>query len=50
MHVAPPTLPVGGSGDNATAVGLYSAIVTALYRRERFDPGRVVRRKVLRAA
>ena len=47
---APPTLPVGGSGDNATAVGIYSAIVTALYRRERFDPGRVVRRKVLRAA
>src|SRR5882724_5502619 len=32
---APPTWPVAGSGDNATAVGLYSAIVTALYRRER---------------
>src|ERR1700752_4679009 len=31
---APPTWPVAGSGDNATAVGLYSAIVTALYRRE----------------
>src|SRR6185312_5295510 len=31
---APPTWPVGGSGDNATAVGLYSAIVTALYRRD----------------
>src|SRR5437879_12712046 len=29
---APPTWPVAGSGDNATAVGLYSAIVTALYR------------------
>ena len=26
----PPTWPVAGSGDNATAVGLYSAIVTAL--------------------
>ena len=26
---APPTGPVAGSGDNATAVGLYSAIVTA---------------------
>ena len=26
---APPTWPVAGSGDNATAVGLYSAIVTA---------------------
>src|SRR5438094_8866578 len=32
---APPTWPVAGSGDNATAVGLYGAIVTALYRRER---------------
>src|SRR5258705_13627333 len=29
---APPTLPVAGSGDHATAVSLYSAIVTALYR------------------
>ena len=36
---APPTWPVGGSGDNATAVGLYSAIVTALYRRERTGQG-----------
>jgi crotonobetainyl-CoA:carnitine CoA-transferase CaiB-like acyl-CoA transferase len=36
---APPTWPVGGSGDNATAVGLYSAIVTALYRRERTGEG-----------
>src|SRR5262249_47220014 len=27
---APPTWPVGGSGDNATALGLYAAIVTAL--------------------
>src|SRR6201994_2355940 len=32
---APPTLPPSGSGDHATAVTLYSAIVTALYRRER---------------
>src|SRR5437667_5881755 len=32
---APPTLPVSGSGDHATAVSLYSAIVTALYRREK---------------
>jgi crotonobetainyl-CoA:carnitine CoA-transferase CaiB-like acyl-CoA transferase len=30
---------VAGSGDNATAVGLYSAIVTALYRRERTGEG-----------
>jgi crotonobetainyl-CoA:carnitine CoA-transferase CaiB-like acyl-CoA transferase len=36
---APPTWPVGGSGDNATAVGPYSAIVTALYRRERTGKG-----------
>src|SRR5262249_43140718 len=35
----PPTWPVGGSGDNATAVGIYSAIVTALYRRERTGKG-----------
>src|SRR6202008_2044108 len=35
----PPTWPVAGSGDNATAVGLYSAIVTALYRRERTGKG-----------
>jgi len=36
---APPTWPVGGSGDNATATGLYAAIVTALYRRERTGRG-----------
>jgi crotonobetainyl-CoA:carnitine CoA-transferase CaiB-like acyl-CoA transferase len=36
---APPTLPVSGSGDHATAVGLYAAIVTALYRRERTGKG-----------
>ena len=36
---APPTWPVAGSGDNATAVGLYAAIVTALYRRERTSKG-----------
>src|SRR5258705_5822288 len=36
---APPTGPVADSGDNATAVGLYSAIVTALYRRERTGEG-----------
>ncbi len=35
----PPTWPVGGSGDNASAVGLYSAIVTALYQRERTGKG-----------
>jgi formyl-CoA transferase len=43
----PPTLPVGGSGDNATAVGLYSAIVTALYRRERTGAGAYVTTSLL---
>src|SRR2546426_3066205 len=36
---SPPTWPVAGSGDNATAVAIYSAIVTALYRRERTGKG-----------
>src|SRR5712664_1506489 len=36
---APPTLPVAGSGDHATAIGLYGAIVTGLYRRERTGKG-----------
>ena len=44
---APPTWPVGGSGDNATAVGLYSAIVTALYRRERTGKGSSVTTSLL---
>jgi formyl-CoA transferase len=44
---APPTWPVAGSGDNATAVGLYSAIVTALYRRERTDKGAYVTTSLL---
>jgi len=44
---APPTWPVGGSGDNATAVGLYSAIVTALYRRERTGEGSYVTTSLL---
>ena len=44
---APPTWPVGGSGDNATAVGLYSAIVTALYRRERTGKGSYVMTSLL---
>src|SRR3954454_8428650 len=38
----PPTWPVAGSGDNAPAVALYSAIVTALYRRERTGKGSYV--------
>src|SRR5216683_4096158 len=44
---APPTWPVAGSGDNATAVGLYSAIVTALYRRERTNQGAYVTTSLL---
>jgi crotonobetainyl-CoA:carnitine CoA-transferase CaiB-like acyl-CoA transferase len=36
---APPTLPVPASGDHASAMGLYSAIVTGLYRRERTGEG-----------
>jgi crotonobetainyl-CoA:carnitine CoA-transferase CaiB-like acyl-CoA transferase len=36
---APPTIPVPGSGDHATAIGLYAAIVTGLYRREHTGKG-----------
>lgn len=36
---SPPTNPVPGSGDHATAVGLYGAIVTGLYHRERTGKG-----------
>src|SRR6266705_5387343 len=44
---APPTLPVSGSGDHATAVSLCSAIVTALYRRERTGKGAYVTTSLL---
>ena len=44
---APPTWPVSGSGDNATAVSIYSAIVTALYRRERTGKGSYVSTSLL---
>ena len=44
---APPTWPVAGSGDNATAVGIYAAIVTALYRRERTGKGSYVTTSLL---
>jgi formyl-CoA transferase len=43
----PPTWPVGGSGDNATAMGLFAAIVTALYRRERDGKGSYVTTSLL---
>jgi crotonobetainyl-CoA:carnitine CoA-transferase CaiB-like acyl-CoA transferase len=44
---APPTWPVAGSGDHATAVGIYSAVVTALYRRERTGEGAYVTTSLL---
>src|SRR6202790_316697 len=44
---APPTWPVAGSGDNATAVCIYSAIVTALFRRERTGKGSYVTTSLL---
>jgi len=46
---APPTLPPSGSGDHATAVTLFSAIVTALYRRERTGKGSYVTTSLLAA-
>ncbi|HEY1247451.1 MAG TPA: CoA transferase [Nitrososphaera sp.] len=44
MHDAgsPPTLPFFGTGDSPTAVGLFAAIVTGLYRRERTGKGSYV--------
>src|ERR1700739_4966464 len=36
---APPTSPVWGSGDYATAVAIYAAVTTALYHRERTGRG-----------
>src|SRR6266516_849286 len=46
---SPPTWPVSGSGDNATAVALYAAIATALYRRERTGKGSYVTTSLLAA-
>ena len=46
---APPTVPIPGSGDYATAMGLYSAIVTALYHRERTGKGMSVGTSLLAA-
>jgi formyl-CoA transferase len=36
---APPTVPVWGSGDYMAAIGIYAAIATALYHRERTGKG-----------
>lgn len=46
---SPPTVPVEGSGDYATAMGLYSAIVTGLYHRERTGRGTRVGTSLLAA-
>src|ERR1700741_4153701 len=46
---SPPTWPVAGSGDNATAVAIYAAIVTALYRRARTGKGSYVTTSLLAA-
>jgi formyl-CoA transferase len=46
---SPPTWPVAGSGDNATAVCIYAAIVTGLYRRERTGKGSYVTTSLLAA-
>jgi formyl-CoA transferase len=36
---SPPTVPIPGIGDHATAISLYAGIVTGLYRRERTGKG-----------
>src|SRR6202162_4220523 len=46
---SPPTWPVSGSGDNATAVAIYAAIATALYRRKRTGKGSYVTTSLLAA-
>src|ERR1700677_2727981 len=43
----PPTMPISGSGDHATGVGVFSAIVTGLYRRERTGKGSYVTTSLL---
>ena len=49
MHDAggSPTLPFFGTGDSPTAVGLFAAIVTGLYRRERTGKGSYVTTSLL---
>src|SRR3954467_10377732 len=46
---APPTVPIPGSGDYATAMSLYAAIATALYHRERTGKGANVGTSLLAA-
>lgn len=45
----PPTWPFAGTGDHPTAVGLFSAIVMGLYRRERTGKGSYVTTSLLAA-
>jgi len=44
---APPTWPFAGTGDSPSAVGLFSAIVMGLYRRERTGKGSYVTTSLL---
>ena len=46
---APPTWPFAGTGDAPSGVGLFAAIVTALYRRERTGKGSYVTTSLLAA-
>jgi crotonobetainyl-CoA:carnitine CoA-transferase CaiB-like acyl-CoA transferase len=46
---APPTWPFAGTGDAPSGVGLFAAIVTALYRRERTGRGSYVTTSLLAA-
>ncbi|HTA92207.1 MAG TPA: CoA transferase [Polyangiaceae bacterium] len=46
---APPAIPVPGIGDHATAISLYSAIVTGLYQRERTGKGSKVSTSLIAA-
>src|SRR5438445_4191930 len=46
---APPTWPFAGTGDAPSGVGLFAAIVTALYRRERTGKGSFVTTSLLAA-
>ncbi|MBV9118794.1 MAG: CoA transferase [Acetobacteraceae bacterium] len=46
-HTAPPARSAPGMGDHPSAMGLFGAIVTALYRRERTGRGGVVHSSLL---
>ena len=46
-HAAPPARSAPGMGDHPSAMGLFGAIVTALYRRERTGQGGVVHSSLL---